>query len=275
MSKMTRCLMTVLVAASSSVAAFGAEAAQKQATGVDVAKWGHNAVVTSVLTAGQPFADLFSNALTLKDVVPKWVTNFNASNLPSGVNPEKVKKIQGALVILSKTVIEPPGPAIPENDYDGNIAQWTPYRIHFTKWNDLPGDTKKKADVHAAFKTLKDAGIMCLAFMKRNEPDSVPMEQLISYHAIMAVPKLRSLSHEALYTTPATYCDDYELEVLIDAMDMAGIIRTEIPDGLNIQPKTVGCCVKTTRTCNPSGSGTCNQCPAGSGICCLGSTWCP
>ena len=266
MNNMTRCLVLALLVSSFSLVVFGAEVAQKKATGVDPEKWGHNAVVTSVLTADQSFADLYSNTLTLTEVVAKWVANFKPESLPPGVNHGKVTNIVKALDDLSSIVR-------PESaEFDQEIAQWTPYRIHTATWKDLPGKTNKKAAVRNAFDALQRAGIMCLTFMNRKEEDHVTPETLQGLTIITNFPNLISLSNEALYTTSSERYSRWEIDTLAYLMDDIKLIRSEQPEARQNGVKAVGCCIRTSRICNPSLPGSCTMCNS---ACCLGSVWCP
>ncbi len=280
MSAMIRCLAVVLLVPSFSAVALG-QAVQNGGVPPALGQWGDNVLVTSVLTRGQSFETLFSNSVLVSDMVAQWRANFLMS--PPAVTD--AQEIKSALDILVRTF-----------GADRRI-DWTAQEVLVGKWTDLPGGTVNKNRIRAAFEILKADGVMCLSFLNRSQDEEAPQELVTAMVNVLENPVLSSLTHMDLYTTSANE-DQYseaDMDLLIYAMDVVQLIRTEAPDrntltaslgtsgvssmgtsGMSAMGTTsIGlCCNRTTRTCVDGGvTGKCSTCTGG--LCCLGSSWCP
>jgi hypothetical protein len=270
---MFQCLMATLLVVAFSAAAFGAEAAAAPAltTTVDSAQWGHNVLITSLLTKGQSIGFLFGNTI-LKDVVGDantvntWFYNFKTA--PASADKPKTRLVRHALEMLLHIVT--PG----NLDYDVNIAHWTLYDIQTKQWDALSGNADTKVTVRAAFKLLRDSGVMCLPFLNRKDKEDLTPGQSYCINTIHAgtYAHVNALTHEDLYTKTAgdATLTPEEIDFLSYAMDGAQVIRTESPEP--VASRVTGCCCNRTTNACVTGGGNCNM---SGGKCQLGSTWCP
>jgi hypothetical protein len=256
-----RCLAASLLILACSGVAFS-QANQNQTLTyklqTELGQWGDNVLVTCVLTGDQSLGRLFSTE-PLSTLVSEWKGHFEAT--PVAV--QHAAEISATLTALVQAFAADP------------TINWTAQDVLRLKWADLPGNTAIKAQIRAAFVTLKADGLTCLSFLNRSETEEAPQELVTAMVNVLANPRLSLLTNKDLYGTCSAggNLTDSDMDLFMHSLIDVPLIRTDLPNAPQAKAG-LSCCSRATRKCVGSTSGCCNMC-CGGASCCLGSAWCP